>query len=267
VSGRQVVIAPGRAERPNAARGQLEPPTPDELAACPFCAGREHLTPPELLRLPADGPWAVRVVPNKYPAFERHEVVVHSATHVRSIAELGDPQLELVAEAWQRRRRAAPDGYLFACLNEGREAGASLPHSHSQLVWLEDVPPAVVRERNPGATLDGDRVLETNGVVAVSPAAAREPYELRIGPVRQEAEAFESARLGVALGLLAEAIRRLGRLEGPVPLNAWLHTSAWWHFELVPRLTVPAGLELGAEIYVNPLPPEEAAERLRDVSP
>jgi UDPglucose--hexose-1-phosphate uridylyltransferase len=52
-------------------------------------------------------------------------------------------------------------------------------------------------------------------------------------------------------------------LEGPVPLNAWLHAGAHWHVELLPRLTVFAGLELGAEIYVNPLRPEEAAARLR----
>jgi UDPglucose--hexose-1-phosphate uridylyltransferase len=267
VSGRQVVIAPGRARRPGAARGEVEPKTQEELDACPFCAGREHLTPPETLRLPADGPWAVRVVPNKYPAFERHEIAVHSPNHVRSIAELDDPQLELVAEAWQRRRRVAPEGYLFACLNEGRGAGASLPHSHSQLVWLSATPPAVAGERNVAAILDGDRVLDAGGVVAVSPVAAREPYELRVAPEQPEADAFSSDRLGAALQLLAEAIRRLGQLEGSVPLNAWLHTGAWWHFELVPRLTVPAGLELGAELYVNPLPPEEAAARLRGVSP
>jgi UDPglucose--hexose-1-phosphate uridylyltransferase len=51
--------------------------------------------------------------------------------------------------------------------------------------------------------------------------------------------------------------------EGPVPLNAWLHTGAHWHVEVVPRLTVLAGLELGAGLYVNWLPPEEAAAALR----
>jgi UDPglucose--hexose-1-phosphate uridylyltransferase len=186
---------------------------------------------------------------------------------VRSVGELEDAQVELVAEAWRRRREAGPEGYLFACLNEGREAGASLPHSHSQLVWLDGVPPAVGGERNAGAILDGTRVLEVDGVVAISPVAAREPYELRIAPERPERDAFASEHLGAALRVLAEAIRRIGRVEGPVALNAWLHTGAWWHFELVPRLTVPASLELGAEIYVNPLPPEEAAERLRALSP
>jgi UDPglucose--hexose-1-phosphate uridylyltransferase len=257
------VIAPGRAHRPGAARAVWEPATSGELADCPFCAGREDRTPPETLRLPANDRWRVRVVPNKYPAFRRQEVVVHSPQHVRSLAELDEPTLELVAEAWQRRRRAARDGYLFACVNEGREAGASLPHSHSQLVWLPRAPRTVAAERNPDALLAGECVLELHGTVAVSPSAPRAPYELRIAPERPESDPFASSLLGPALRLLAEVVRRLRRLEGALPLNAWLHTGPWWHLELVPRLTVPASLELGAEVYLNPLPPEEAAQRLR----
>jgi UDPglucose--hexose-1-phosphate uridylyltransferase len=70
--------------------------------------------------------------------------------------------------------------------------------------------------------------------------------------------------LAPALRLLAEMVRRLHALEGPVPLNAWLHDGPHWHLELVPRLSVLAGLELGAGVYVNSLPSEEAAARLRD---
>src|SRR5207244_2949280 len=83
--------------------------------------------------LPEQGDWKVRVVPNLYPAVGRQEVVVHSRRHIRSIAEADDDELELVAEAWQRRGADEP-GFVFPLLNEGREAGASLPHSHSQLV-------------------------------------------------------------------------------------------------------------------------------------
>ena len=57
---------------------------------------------------------------------------------------------------------------------------------------------------------------------------------------------------------------RLRQAEGAVPWNAWLHhDSSAWHIELLPRLSVLAGLELGAGIYVNSLPPEQAAENLR----
>jgi UDPglucose--hexose-1-phosphate uridylyltransferase len=254
------VLAPERARRPGAGGGRIEPATQEELDACPFCAGREHRTPPETLRLPDDAEWTIRVVPNLYPALERQEVVVHSPRHARSLAELETHELDLVAEAWRRRRAALPDGYLHALVNEGRAAGASLPHSHSQLVWLPERPPAVTAERAPA---EGELVLRRDGLVAVCPYASRLPYEVQIAPVEAEAEGLRSGLLGSALHLLAEIVRRLRALEGAVPLNAWLHEGRHWHLELVPRLTVLAGLELGAGIYVNTLAPEEAAARLR----
>src|SRR3954463_6345405 len=118
MTGRWVAVAPTRAHRPFG-----------ESDVCAFCAGNEELTPPEVLRL-GDGPtgWAVRVVPNLYPALERQEVVVHGPDHRRSLGELDDATLDLIAEAWQRRARDT-DGTLFPFVNEGHEAGASLPHS------------------------------------------------------------------------------------------------------------------------------------------
>jgi UDPglucose--hexose-1-phosphate uridylyltransferase len=213
------------------------------------------MTPPQTLVLPEDGDWKVRVVPNLYPALERQEVVVHSRRHIRSIADAEDDELELVAEAW-RRRAADEPGYVFALLNEGREAGASLAHSHSQLVWLPEPPPARVRPR-------AEVVFERHGVAIACPWASRVPYETVIAPTEPEAEPLESERLASALKLLAEIVRRLQRLEGQVPLNAWLEQSPDdWRLVLFPRLTVLAGLELGAGIHVNTLPPEEAAARL-----
>jgi UDPglucose--hexose-1-phosphate uridylyltransferase len=267
LSGRKVVIAPGRAFRPGAARSRWDEPDRQELDECPFCAGREDRTPPETLRLPRDGAWRVRVVPNKYPAFDRQEVVVHTPEHLRSVAELDNAQLDLVAEAWRRRRAAEPGGYLLACINEGRQAGASLPHSHSQLVWLPKTPPAVAAERNLDRMLEGTLVSEQNGIHAVSPVAARAPYELRLAPRERRGNAFDDHLLGPALQLLAALVRRLRHLEGPVPFNAWLHDGEWWHLHFLPRLTVPAGIELGAGIDVNPLPPAEAARRLSELSP
>jgi UDPglucose--hexose-1-phosphate uridylyltransferase len=205
----------------------------------------------------------VRVVPNLYPALERHEVVVHSPRHVRSIAELEETELDLVAKAWQLRAEAHPEGYVHALVNEGRDAGASLAHSHSQLVWLPEEPPAVSVER---ALPPGEPVLERDGLAVTCPYASRLPYEVQIAPVEPEASGLRSELLAPALRLLAELVRRLHLVEGPVPLNAWLHDGPHWHLELVPRLTVLAGLELGGGVYVNSLPPEEAAERLRGAS-
>jgi UDPglucose--hexose-1-phosphate uridylyltransferase len=249
------VIAPGRAKRPGAARGALEPPTAGELETCPFCAGHEDRTPPQTLVLPEEGAWRVRVVPNLYPALERQEVVVQSRRHVRSIAELEETELELTAEAW-RRRAAAEPGYVQALINEGREAGASLPHSHSQLVWFPEPPAPRARPR-------GETVLESRGLVVSCPWASRVPYETVIAPAETEPSGLGSPKLPAALGLLAHVVRRLHELEGPVPLNAWVeHDERDWRIVLFPRLTVLASLELGAGLFVNTLPPDEAAERL-----
>jgi UDPglucose--hexose-1-phosphate uridylyltransferase len=214
------------------------------------------MTPPQTLVLPQRGDWKVRVVPNLYPALERQEVVVHSRRHIRSIAEAEDSELELVAEAW-RRRAADKPGYVFPLLNEGRDAGASLAHSHSQLVWLPE--PAPMRAR-PRAEL----VFEREGLAVACPWAGRVPYETVIAPLEPDRDPLSSSLLPPALKLLAELVRRLQRLEGQVPLNAWLERgSDDWRLVLFPRLNILAGLELGAGIHVNTLAPEEAATRIR----
>lgn len=249
------MIAPGRAKRPGAARAELDPPTAEELETCPFCAGHEEMTPPQTLVLPEHGDWRVRVVPNLYPALERQEVVVHSRRHVRSLAELEGDEPELVAEAWQRRAAAVP-GYVHALVNEGRKAGSSLPHSHSQLVWLPESPPARARPRL-------EVFAEVDGLVVGCPWASRLPYETVIAPEQPDPSGIASTLLGPAVRRLVAVVGRLHAVEGPVPLNAWLeHDAHDWRLVLLPRLTILAGLELGAGIFVNTLPPEEAARRL-----
>lgn len=243
------MFAAGRADRPGAWLPELEPPTDEELERCPFCGGREDRTPPEVLRLGSEGAarWRVRVVPNLYPALERQEVVIHSPDHVRSFAELDDALVRDVARAWELRigDGAAP---VLALINEGRLAGASLPHSHSQLVWT-DLPDERVHDL-PGL-LEPHRVAELNGAVAAVHPLGAFPYECLI---------TTGSELGDALVLLRDLVRRLHAVVGRRPWNAWLHRG---HLHFVPRLTALAGLELGAGLYVNVVPPELAAERLR----
>ena len=118
------------------------------------------------------------MVPNLYPAFERQEVVIHSPEHIRSFAELDDEQVALVAQAWEERD--AP----FALINEGRLAGASLPHSHSQLVWtelldesLDRLPELLSRSRSPGAEVSSQPFIRSAQArtSASSPATDRSP--------------------------------------------------------------------------------------------
>jgi UDPglucose--hexose-1-phosphate uridylyltransferase len=253
-----VVIAPGRGDRPGAWLPPPAEPTPEELDRCPFDAGREDRTPPETLRI--GDPWQVRVVPNLYPAFERQEVVIHTPEHVRSFADLSDAQVAVVAEAWQQRIDAALDegfAYVHALINEGRLAGASLPHSHSQLVWMREEPPALSGEDAHGLDVllgrQELRVLEHGGATAVAHHAGAAPYESLVA----------GGMLADRLGAVRLLVSRLRELEGPFAWNAWLHAREPKHVHVVPRLTALAGIELGAGLYVNVLPPEVAAERLR----
>jgi UDPglucose--hexose-1-phosphate uridylyltransferase len=271
------VIAPRRADRPGTSRPQLDEETREELERCPFDEGREDRTPPETFALPegreADTPgWTVRVVPNLYPAFERQDVVVHSPRHVVSLADLSEEELSAVAAAWHNRALTAQaDGfaYVHAVVNEGRAAGASLLHSHSQLVWLKSPPPAVEAERRPGCAvceLIGDAAYQLEPGVVVH-RAGRTPYELLIAPSEHDERGLQSPLLEAALHALGRSVRRLHAATGRIPLNVWLHAEGHWHLEVVPRLTVFAGVELGAGIYVNPLPPEQAAQALRQARP
>jgi UDPglucose--hexose-1-phosphate uridylyltransferase len=255
---------------------------------------------------PDDAPdtpgWRVRVVPNLYPAFVdpapapaiagrfralpargRHEVVVHGPHHASSIADLDDDTLAAVAAAWQARARSAREAgfaHVHAFVNEGRAAGASRSHTHSQLVWLSEPPPAILQvPADDGCSLcemlsteldvRARVVGEQDGLVCICPYASRVPYELLVAPLVCEADGFASDRLASALRLTADAVRRLHGTAGRAPLNVWLHTAPFghpephWHLVVMPRLAVLAGLELGAEIYVNTVWPEEAADDLR----
>ena len=306
LSGRWVVVAPSRARRPGAPHAQPVKEH-DDPAGCPFDEGRESATPPETFAIgppgrPPDTPgWRVRVVPNKFPAFGpwsrdgdrsdglfarhaavgRQEVVVHSPRHVRSLADLTVRELGLVAEAWQARAAAAREvgfPYLHALVNEGAGAGASLAHSHSQLVWLEQEPPLVAQEREAQVTDEGCllcRILleergqrirvveERDGLILLCPFAGRQPYELLVAPLECEADPFTSSRLEEALALAAEGIRRIRIAEGAVAINLWLHAGGHWHIEVLPRIGIMAGIELGAGYFVNTMAPESAAGILR----
>jgi hypothetical protein len=145
-------------------------------------------------------------------------------------------------------------GDVLALINEGRLAGASLPHSHSQLVWTQM--PAEPLDELP-ALLEPHAVARRGGVVAAVHPVGGGPYECLIAPEGDGGE------LADGLVLLRDLIRRLHEVEGARPWNAWRHSGPPWHLHLLPRLTALAGVELGAQVYVNVLPPETAAERLR----
>jgi UDPglucose--hexose-1-phosphate uridylyltransferase len=159
------VIATGRARRPDDfVRRKPRPHLPRRSSRCPFCAGNESLTPPEVGRVPADGRWQVRVVPNKFSAFsaegraERHvdglyrwangvgvhEVIVETPRHDLIPAQMSLEQLRLIMRMCQERFASALEdprvSLVILFKNYGEAAGTSLLHPHSQLMATPLVP-------------------------------------------------------------------------------------------------------------------------------
>lgn len=173
VSGLMTVIAPARAGRPrDFSRAEEEAAS---AGSCPFCPGREEMTPPTLFeaRLPGSETWTVRAFENKFPAvsaagatgptlvdapapyqatsaFGGHEVIVETPEHTQGLADYSYPHARLVVDAYVQRLTAWRDDGRVAqpvlFRNWGKAAGASLAHPHSQLITLADVPEAVERE-------------------------------------------------------------------------------------------------------------------------
>jgi UDPglucose--hexose-1-phosphate uridylyltransferase len=313
---RWVVVAPERADRPNALL--RAPPEEDDAEGCPFCPGNEAMTPPELLSLrDANGSWYLRVVPNRYPALRSevqlarraaglydqiagvgaHEVLIDTAEHGRKLHEQPVERIEALLRAAQARMTdLARDVRLRSAIffkNSGAAGGASLSHSHSQLLALPVVPAQLALEMQNAAAHFARKerclfcellaqelaertrvVVENEAFVVLSPYAARSPFELLMLP-REHRSSFESsteADLRAFASALRTSLRKLDlALERPA-YNFWLHTqpmreppSASFHFhlELKPVLSLFAGFEWGSGFTINPIPPEEAAAFLQ----
>lgn len=318
VTGRWVIISTDRARRPSDFnRTRI---LPNSNGHCPFCPGRENETPPEILsyRENGNGHWNLRVVANKFPAlrvegvleregeglYDRmtgigaHEVIIESAEHKVSLAELPEKRVEDLFWAFRDRildlKRDTRLRYVLLFKNHGEAAGASLEHSHSQLIALPVVPIQVQEEIDGGRryysfkercvfcdivrqeSADGARViLETDEILVLAPYAPRFPFETWILP-RAHSSHFETAHPSLIQSLawaVRSTIRKLEKaLEYP-SYNFLIHTSPiqegplahyHWHLEIIPRLTRVAGFEWGAGFYINPTPPEESAQFLRD---
>jgi UDPglucose--hexose-1-phosphate uridylyltransferase len=317
LSGHKTIVAVSRASRPGAFFS-VEPPPAIDPEADPFAPGNEDRTPPEVYAVRADGAgpdgpgWSVRVVPNLYPALSpdaprpgpeahpdlftaqpatgHHEVIVNAPDVVSSLSELRPEQVGVALAAWRERMRAhAGAACRHLIVNERREAGASLPHTHAQLYALDLVPAAIARERERfgayatrtmGGNLLGDLVQEEvrrrerviavdDEAVLLAPWASRVAYQLMLVPRRPVARFEDDGPTGAAL--LHDGLRRLrAHLGASPPLNLWVRTaprgadSFCWRIDVLPRLSAFAGLEMGADVNLCVVAPERAAAELRD---
>lgn len=323
VTNSWVIISTERGKRPSDFGTEPRPPRP---GFCPFCPGNEEKTPPEIMVYRNDGAapntpgWRVRVVANKFPALviegelERqtegiydkmsgvgaHEVIIETPDHDQTLPAMPEQKVEEVLWAYRDRildlKRDPRFQYILVFKNHGEAAGASLDHTHSQLIATPIVPKRVQEEvdgvkqyyaeKRRCVYCDmvkqelayGGRVVSANDhFVAMAPFASRFPFETWIVPRTHEAS-FEDIGKQEYVSLariLKETLHRIERLLSDPPYNFVLHSAPFrqekpaqyhWHIEITPRLTRLAGFEWGTGIYINPTPPEEAAQYLRDAA-
>ena len=323
ITGRWVIISSERGKRPADFQDQRGT---KRGGFCPFCGGNERTTPNEVLAYrpagaatPNSPGWRLRAVPNKFPALQiegnlnkqgegifdkmngigAHEVIIESPDHDATLANLPLQAMEEVLWAFRDRMKDLKQDtrfqYALIFKNEGIAAGATLEHTHSQLIALPIVPIQVQEE------LDGCRrhfnlkercifcdiirqeiqsgarvVLETPLFIALAPFASRFPFETWIMPKSHLSGYTSSSKEDYKdlAGLLQNVLRRIDRALSTPPYNFIIHTSPFkderndyyhWHIELMPKLTNVAGFEWGSGFYINPTPPEEAAKFLREI--
>ena len=228
-----------------------------------------------------------------------HEVIIETPDHDRSLALMSEPEIERVLWAFRERMLDLKQDrrlrYVLVFKNHGAAAGATLEHPHSQLIALPLVPD-FVREEIEGARRhfaakercvfcdiihqelrDDRRVVQENAdTIAIAPYASRFPFETWILPKRHGARFEEAPRheYESLARLLKAVLLRLNRALEMPPFNLAIHTSPsaddvaeayHWHIEIMPKLTRVTGFEGGTGFYINPTPPEEAAQVLRGV--
>jgi UDPglucose--hexose-1-phosphate uridylyltransferase len=321
IHGRWVIISTERGRRPSDFVVEAQQPAG---GFCPLCEGNEDKTPPEVLAfrnngtLPNKPGWSLRVVPNKFPALRiegdldregegiydkmngigAHEVIIETPLHQESLATLSLPAVTNVLWAYRERiidlRRDVRLRHVLVFKNHGVAAGASLEHSHSQIIALPIVPRRVSEEIEGAKNFfqfkdrcvfcdiirqelnQGKRVVSENkSFVAVAPFASRFPFETWILPKTHcpTFESMEPSEYEQAGHILSDTLHRMNRVLDQPPYNYVIHSSSFpdadreyyhWHLEIMPKLTKVAGFEWGTGFYINPTPPEEAAEYLRE---
>lgn len=323
ILGRWVIISTERGKRPSDFSGTPKRRTESKL--CPFCPGNESATPPEIIAFRPDSSepnkpgWTLRVISNKYPAlriegdlnregigiFDKmngvgaHEVIIETPEHQKDLVDLDLKQVEDVIWAYRERtldlKKDPRFRYILIFKNQGESAGASLEHSHSQLIATPIVPKRVVEEVEGAGKYYSYKercvfcdlikqeiqenkrvVIEKNSFISLEPFAPRFPFETWILPKKHIAS-FEDTKkenFPELAAILLETLQRLAKALNNPPYNYIIHTSPvdnfyteeyHWHIEIMPKLTRVAGFEWGTGFYINPTTPEDAAVYLKEI--
>jgi len=305
---RWVIIASERAKRP---MDFMVKKSEYPVGVCYFCPGSEDKTPPEIGRLEKDGKWTVRWFPNKFPAttekkgnlseglltsnaaYGKHEVIVETPVHEKDFEELTPEEIAGVFDVCAKRiselSRMNGVEYVLVFKNRGRDAGASLAHSHFQVMALSQVPTLVGKEVDASKKylqenkkcllcdvlnkeLKSERMIhEDKHVGAFAPFASRFPFEAWIMPkrhVKNIGEMTFDEKKSFALAV-KKILSALDKMINKPPYNFYLHISPknedlHFHMEICPKLSIQAGFELGSDMYINVVPPEDAAKHYKN---
>lgn len=272
-SRRWVIISSGRTERPSE---EGKKPLGHE---CPFCTGHEAMTPPEVYRIgpgEKDKPgWEVRVIPNKFPITDIHEVIIHSPDDAKDLEDLPLKQVSNVLRAYRDRYRAHDgDGQVLIFCNHGFSAGASLKHPHSQLVVVPRQINLDAVSREPVAN-----VVEDNSFfITYCPDFSQWPFEVWIAPKGAQGKfsGVGDNELDDLAAVFQRALQKIRAAQNKGYLksvhseesfvyNFYIYHGENWFIRITPRFVHRAGFELGTGLNVNVADPTVVAKLLREV--
>ncbi len=263
---RWVVISPQRLGRPDNAK---------KKNYCPFCVGHESETPPEIIRYgggEANKPgWKIRIVPNRFPITDIHEVIIHSNEHNKDIEKMQIKDIELVLNVYRQRYNFhKKQGQVLIFNNHSLLAGASLDHPHSQLVVIPHQINLDTLVREPINNL----VEEDIYFNIYCPDFSQWPYEVWVAPKKEE-KVFgdiDDKEITYLAKLMQTYLHRLDQIynrrhieDYQFGYNYYIYPKENWYLRIIPRFVNRAGFELGTGLSVNVVDPMEAALELRGI--
>lgn len=319
-----VLIAPERLRHPEPPTEFVDPVLPEP---CPFCEGNESMTPPEIFAqrpegsFPNENGWETRVIPNLFKAvqietppnhhfglfeywegFGAHEVIIDTARHTTSMCEWTQAEAVAWLKTLRQRigdlRRDRRLVYISLFKNEGKSAGATMSHCHTQLIALPMVPKMcgeIYRRAYEYFQTSGhalmesileheeetqSRIIEKRGeFTSFCPYASGYPFEVIISSLKEagQIDTLSRTRIETVAELLLSTLQRLKRQLGLFHFNLWISTPPLLDSEgigsadlcrftirIMPRLYRHGGFENTTGIMINPVSPELAAKLLRE---
>jgi UDPglucose--hexose-1-phosphate uridylyltransferase len=268
ITGEPILYAPERASRPNTFEAT------DDGARCPFCAGHENDTPPEIARV--GDPWRVRVFPNKYPAVEGHEIIVESPSHDAGLHDVPHAPDIIATYAGRYRAHAERSAFVSLFTNHGARAGASLEHLHSQLMPLPFVPAVIGRQKAAFASaatcplcVTPPHVISENGTfLRIAPDGAAHAWEQWLVPKRHQPDfgtlsASEEADLAAVLQQATRSTSSISAAYNVIWYPFAGEAAAHFYVVVIPRTTSMAGFEISTGTFIDTIDPAATVRRFR----